>query len=94
MGDADPFRDPPDRIYGIRKRTLFRVALALCTVLVVAVWFRVPLGGVWAILWPPTEVSGRWFTLLMVVALSFLLPVAVVVRLADIVYDRYLDEES
>ncbi|PSQ24316.1 hypothetical protein BRD01_04305 [Halobacteriales archaeon QS_8_65_32] len=94
MGVADPFDDPPERIYGIRKRTLLRVAIALVTVLVVAIWFRVPLAGVWAILWPPDEVSGRWFTLVMTVALSFLIPVAVVLRFADIVYDRYLADED
>lgn len=94
MSRADPFRDPPETIYGIRKRTALRLALAGVTVLLVAIWFRVPLGGVWAILWPPEEVSGRWFTLVMTVALSFLIPVAVVVRLADIVYDRYVDEDS
>jgi len=94
MSRTDPFRDPPDTVYGIKKRTALRIALALVTVLLVAIWFRVPLAGIWAVLWPPDEVSGRWFTLLMTVALSFLIPVAVVVRLADIVYDRYFDEES
>jgi hypothetical protein len=94
MGVADPFDDPSERIYGIRKRTLLRVAITLVTVLVVAIWFRVPLAGVWAILWPPDEVSGRWFTLVMTVALSFLIPVAVVLRFADIVYNRYLADED
>lgn len=99
MGDPDPdsdqFRDEyPKRIYGIRKRTLLRVALAVVTIVLVAIWFRVPLAGIWGLLWPPTELSGRWFTLVMTVALSFLVPIAVVLRLADILYDRYVARED
>ena len=91
MSRSEPLYDEsPDRIYGIGKRTLLRIGLAVLTVALVAFWFRVPLAGVWGLLWPPGELSGRWFTLLMTVLLSFLVPVAIVVRLADILYDRYV----
>jgi hypothetical protein len=94
MSSADPFRDPPETIYGVRKRTALRLVLAVCTVVLVAIWFRAPLADVWALLWPPEEVSERWFTLVMTVLLSFLVPVAIVVRLADLLYDRYVASED
>jgi hypothetical protein len=95
MSSADPFPEtPPERIYGIRKRTALRIVLAVCTVVVVAIWFRAPLIEVWTLLWPPAEISERWFTLVMVVLLSFLVPVAIVLRLADLLYDRYLANEE
>jgi hypothetical protein len=92
MSDPDPFYDPPERVYGIRKRTLLRVGLALVTVVLVAIWFRDPLTGIVGLLWPVDDLSGRWFTLVMTVLLSFLVPVAVVVRVADMLYDRYFDD--
>jgi hypothetical protein len=94
MSSADPFRDPPETIYGVRKRTALRIVLAVCTVAFVAIWFRAPLGDIWVLLWPPTEISERWFTLVMVVLLSFLVPVAIVLRLTDLLYDRYLAGEE
>jgi hypothetical protein len=95
MGSSDPFPEaPPERIYGIRKRTALRIGLAALTVALVAIWFRAPLADAWVLLWPPTELSERWFTLVMVVFLSFLIPVAIVLRLADLLYDRYLASEE
>lgn len=73
MSSSDPFDDPPETSYGIEKRTALRLALAVVTVVVVvAIWFRAPLAGVWGLLWPPAEFSGRWFTLVMVVAFALL----------------------
>ncbi|MFB6205561.1 MAG: hypothetical protein ABEJ05_03405 [Haloglomus sp.] len=79
-GDRDSDRD------GERRRHRFRLATGLLFLALAVVWFRGPLAELWPRLWPPQ--GARWATLVLVVALSLVLPMMIGAALADLLYRR------
>ncbi|WP_276260468.1 hypothetical protein [Haloglomus litoreum] len=69
-----------------RRRRRLRLAAGLCFLVVAVVWFRGPLAELWPQLWPPG--GPRWATLVLVVALSLVLPMMVGAALVDVFYRR------
>jgi hypothetical protein len=67
-------------------RRMARVAAGLLCLVVAVVWFRGPLGALWPMLWPPG--GPRWATLVLVVALSLVLPMMIGAALVDVFYRR------
>lgn len=74
--------DDPDE--GARR--VVRLATGLAFLALAVVWFRGPLGELLPRLWPPG--GPRWATLVLVVALSLVLPMMIGAALADVFYRR------
>lgn len=74
--------DPDDE----SRRRLVRLGTGALFLALAIVWFRGPLAEIWPQLWPPG--GPRWATLVLVVALSLVLPMMVGAALADVLYRR------
>jgi len=78
--------DPPTRIASGRLR--YRATATISLSLALAVTFHDSLLALAPLLWPPNDPLSRWFTLLLLQLLGFImLPMVVGVPLADRLYD-------
>lgn len=82
----DEFADPRP---SDRRRDAARIGAGLFALVVAVVWFREQLLAVRPLVWPPTEPMA--VTMLLVVALSLLLPMMVAAAVVDVLYDRVVE---
>lgn len=77
-----------------RERLVVRLGCSAVVAAVTVVWFRGVVTEALPLLWPPTDPVSRWFGLVTVLAISFLvLPGVVGTLVGDRLYDSLDDGE-
>lgn len=93
--DEREWSDPPLESERERDPGRLRVRLA-CSALVLLAFLALSSGYVFEVvgmLWPPKTSLSRWFTLVLLQVLGYvMLPLLVGGLLGDLVYDRFIDE--
>jgi hypothetical protein len=80
-------------VYGVHPRTATRIVVSIVVFAAFAAWFHEPLSTLVGMLSSPDGISSRQLTLVLLAALSALVPLMVATALADALYDRYLAKE-